>query len=380
MPTQFFDTIREQTETYIEFLCNICAFEAKATDKTTIDAMLSYISEFASQQGFCVTRTAMEACGDFLCIDLNKGAQKGCVFLAHTDTVHEKGAFGSNPVIRLQDRIIAPGSIDCKGGIAIALLAMKALAQNGYRKHVRLLLTSDEEMSNALGGQAEIDYFTQMCEGFPYAINCETTEKDEVVISRKGIFKYRMDIIGSGGHSGIHYFSCKNPIEEAAHKILAFRSESSADGVTYSCNIIRGGTYPNIIPDQCSLTVDVRVKRYADMQRAEETVGRIASASYIGDTRTTLTCLSKRPPMEKNEETDALFERLLAVCHKYDLGSLTPIESGGGSDSCYTQAAGIPSICGMGGSGAFCHTNREYILTASVPLRAKILAAFLCEE
>jgi len=380
MPTQFFDTIREQTETFIEFLCNICAFEAKATDKTTIDAMLSYISEFASKQGFCVTRTAMEVCGDFLCIDLNRGAQKGCVFLAHTDTVHEKGAFGPNPVTRLQDRIIAPGSIDCKGGIAIALLAMKALAQNGYRKHVRLLLTSDEEMSNALGGQAEIDYFTQMCEGFPYAINCETTEKDEVVISRKGIIKYRMDITGIGGHSGIHYFSCKNPIEEAAHKILAFRSESSADGVTYSCNIIRGGTYPNIIPDQCSLTVDVRVKRYADMQRAEETVANIAFASYIGDTRTTLTCLSKRPPMEKNERTEALFERLLAVCHKYDLGSLTPIASGGGSDSCYTQAAGIPSICGMGGSGAFCHTNREYILTASVPLRAKILTAFLCEE
>ena len=102
--------------------------------------------------------------------------------------------------------------------------------------------------------------------------------------------------------------------------------------------------------------------------------------SFLGDTTATVTRISKRPPMEPNPDTDALFQSLLAVCRKYDLGSLTPVESGGGSDSCYTQAAGIPSICGMGGCGAFCHTEREYILTASVPLRAKILTAFLTEE
>ena len=83
---------------------------------------------------------------------------------------------------------------------------------------------------------------------------------------------------------------------------------------------------------------------------------------------------------KKNPATMTLFENLLAICHKYGLGSLTPVESGGGSDSCYTQAAGIPSICGMGGCGEFCHTNKEYILTESIPLRAKILTAFLTEE
>jgi hypothetical protein len=49
-----------------------------------------------------------------------------------------KGIFGANPVTRLQDRIIAPGAIDCKGGIAIALLTMKALKKHGYKKHLRL--------------------------------------------------------------------------------------------------------------------------------------------------------------------------------------------------------------------------------------------------
>lgn len=376
---QIFETIEAELPKYIDFLCKICSYEAKANDKQTIDAMMDYVTEFAQTEGFAVTRKAMEKCGDFLCIDLNEEAEKGCAFLSHTDTVHEKGIFGENPVTRLDDRIIAPGVIDCKGGIAIAMLAMKALHHHGYDKHLRLLLTSDEEVSNILGGQEELDFFTSRCAGFPYAINCETSEKDEVVISRKGIIKCRIDIQGIGGHSGIHYFECKNAIAEAAHKIIALEGQSRPGGITYSCNLIQGGILPNIIPDSCSVTVDIRVPRHADIETAENTLCHIAETSYIGGTSAALVPISKRPPMEKNPATDELFANLLAVCRKYDLGSLTPVESGGGSDSCYTQAAGIPSICGMGGCGGFCHTNKEYILTESIPLRSKILAAFLAE-
>jgi len=372
-----FQTIDTHLETYLDFLCNICAFEAKADNIETINDLITYIATFAEAEGFQTARTKMERCGDFLTIDLNSGAEKGCIFMAHTDTVHEKGIFGEPPVTRLSDRIIAPGAIDCKGGIAIALLAMKALQQQGYKKHLRLLLNSDEEISNVLGGQEEFAFFKTQCEGFPYAINCETSEKDEVVISRKGILKCRIDIKGVGGHSGIHYFECKNAIAEAAHKLLALENKSCPGGITYSCNIISGGTVSNIIPAACTLTVDVRVPRYADMAVAEATVRQITQTAFIEGTSASLTVLSKRPPMEKNPQTMALFDALLHTCHRYGLGTLTPVESGGGSDSCYTQANGVTSICGLGGCGEFCHTNKEYILTDSVPLRAKLLAAFL---
>ncbi len=380
MHTKLIETIESNFEKYLHFLCSICSFEARAKDKETIDRMMDYIADFAQSEGFQTTRTAMESCGDFLCIDMNAGAKKGCAFMAHTDTVHDKGVFGDHPVTRLPDRIIAPGVIDCKGGIAIALLTMKTLLESGYSKHLRLLLTSDEEISNILGGQAEVAYFRDNCAGFPYAVNCETSEKDEVVISRKGILKYRIDIQGVGGHSGIHYFDCKNAVEEAAHKIIALHSKSCKGGITYSCNIIEGGSVPNIIPEHCSVTVDVRVPRHGDMEEAEQTVAEIAEKSFLGGTTAAVTRISKRPPMEKNPETMALFNKLLAVCHKYGLGSLTPVESGGGSDSCYTQAAGIPSICGMGACGEFCHTGKEYALIDSISLRAKILTMFLLED
>lgn len=376
---QIMRSVENHFDKYIDFLCEIFAFEARAKDKETIDSMADYISAFSRSEGFQVKRTPMDACGDFLTIEINEGAPKGSLFLAHMDTVHEKGAFGQHPVHVGKDRITGPGIIDCKGGIAIVLLAMKALKENGYTKHLRLLLTSDEEISNTLGGDKEVRFIQDSAAGFPYAINCETSEKDEVVVSRKGICKYQIDIQGVSGHSGIHYFECKNPVEEAAHKILALHSKSQPGGITYSCNIIHGGILENIIPQTCTIHVDVRFPLRSDLDEIEHTIAQIVNTSFVEGTSSSLTSVSKRPPMEKNDATEALFEKLLGICRKYNLGSLTPIESGGGSDSCYTQAAGIPSICGMGACGEFCHTNKEYVLTDTISLRAKILSAFLTE-
>ena len=141
------------------------------------------------------------------------------------DTVHEKGIFGEPPVRVDENRIYGPGVIDCKGGITIALLTMKALLDSGFDKHVRLILTSDEEISNILGGPEEIRFIQESAAGFPCAINCETAERDEVVIARKGVLKYRLDIKGVSGHAGKHYFTSKNAIFEAAHKIIALHEK-----------------------------------------------------------------------------------------------------------------------------------------------------------
>ena len=144
--------------------------------------------------------------------------------------------------------------------------------------------------------------------------------------------------------------------------------------------MITAGNAPNSIPDSCTVTVDIRAATPEAIQTVNDTVARIANTSYIGGTHCDAELLSIRPPMSPSQETQALFEKILAACHKYDLGTLTPMEAGGGSDSCYTQAAGVTSICGFGASGKYQHTNKEYLDKSSIPLRAKILAAYLFEE
>lgn len=378
--TTIFGKITEYEEKYVNFLKDICSFEATAYDKETIDEMIKYIKAFAEKEGMTATVTSFENLGDFLSIDINEGNDKGAVFLAHTDTVHKKGIFGY-PAVKVDGNcLIAPGAVDCKGGIAVALLAMKALLDSGYKKHARLILTSDEEVSTILGGEKEIEFFKENTQGFPYALNCEVTENDEVVVSRKGILKYKIKVIGKGGHSGIQYFDCVNPVLEASRKIVALEEKSQRGSITYSCNVISAGTTSNVIPDTCSFTIDVRVVKNEDMKIAKETVKTIAEKSFIGNTTSEITLSSARPPMEKNGKSMALFDKLNNISIKNGLGELTHVESGGGSDSAYTQMAGVTSLCGLGPSGKYYHTNRELVFLDTVTKRAKLLSCLLVED
>ncbi len=379
MDKELFNFIDSVAEEYIDFLKYICSFEATAKEKTELDKMVDYIEKFALSKGFSVKRTSLDECGDFLTIDTNAGAEKGNIFLAHMDTVHKKGAFGY-PCVRIENgRMVGPGTIDCKGGIAIALLAMDALKEHGFKKHTRLILTSDEEISNVLGGEAEQKFFKDSVKGFKNALNCEVSREDEIVVSRKGILRKEITIKGKGGHSGIDYFRASSAVLEAAYKIVQLEKNSEVGKVTYNCSVINGGSAPNCIPDECSFIVDIRVVNQQDMEKAEKLVQEIIETSYVEGTTSSARTISSRIPMLRNADTEMLFEKMQKISQKYDLGNLVPVESGGGSDSAYTQAAGVPSLCGLGGTGDFCHTNKEYIDLDSITKRAKLLAAF-CSE
>lgn len=374
-----FYCISENMAKYLSFWENICNIEGTAADKAQIDLLADKITDFAVGEGFYVTRIPFENCGDYLVIDTFPSAEKGCAFMAHTDTVHKIGSFGTPAVRREGDILCGPGVIDCKGGVAIALLAMKALKENGHDKNLRLLLTTDEEMSNSLSGQKGIETVKSYLSGYKAAFNCEVGREDEVVVSRKGILRAIIEIKGVSAHSGIDYVKGVSAVREAAYKIIELESKSDPDDITYNCGIISGGTRPNIVPDKCDITVDVRVRDSDGMARAERVLREITEKSFVEGTSSTLKPISRREAMLRNEDTERLFGILCDTAKKYDLGSLTAVESGGGSDSAYSQLAGVPSVCAIGACGDFCHTTREFAYISSLEKQAKLLSATIVE-
>lgn len=370
-----FRTIENDEAKYIKFWEDICNIETISNDKEALDGLVDFVQEFALAEGFAVKRTPFEKCGDFLTVDMNGGAEKGYMFLAHMDTVHVKGKFGYPPVKIEGNKMIGPGVIDCKGGIAIALLVMKSLKELGYDKHLRLILTSDEEISNSLGGEEEIEFIRDAASGFQGAFNCEVGRDGEVVVSRKGILRVRIHITGKPSHSGIDYFAGVSAVREAAYKLIELETKSEEGATTYNCGIIQGGDIINIVPAKCTMSVDVRVNSVEDMDAAYEVIKKVTEKSYVEGSKAVLEIISKRLPMMRTKETNELFEKLRQVSLANGLGDLIPIESGGGSDSAYTQLAGVPSVCAVGTCGDYCHTVNEYAEIDSLVKRAKLLAA-----
>ena len=259
------------------------------------------------------------------------------------------------------------------------LLCMAALRGSGYDRCARLLLTSDEEISDSLGGERELELIRESAKGFPFALNCEVGRPGEAVVSRKGIYRCRIDIKGISSHAGIDYFAGRSAVREAAEKIIALESQSRQGGTTYNCTCISGGSVPNIVPDECSFIIDARVNTDEAMREAVDFITSVAEKSFVGGTSGSVTKISSRAPMLRTPEVDRLFAAVNAVSQKYGLGALTPVESGGGSDSAYTQQAGVPTLDALGTAGDHCHTTREFAYISSLGDRAKLLAAFICE-
>jgi glutamate carboxypeptidase len=81
-----------------------------------------------------------------------------------------------------------------------------------------------------------------------------------------------------------------------------------------------------------------------------------------------------RPPMEESAGALALYETTRAIAAKqgYDLPKQ---HRGGGSDGNFTAAMGIPTLDGLGCSGAGAHAEFEHILWEELAPRT----ATLCE-
>ena len=370
-----FREIEKEEAKYIKFWENISNIETVSDDKEALDGLVDFIQAFAVSEGFSVQRTPFEKCGDFLTIDMNEGAEKGYMFLAHMDTVHEKGKFGYPPVRIEENKMMGPGVLDCKGCIAVALLAMKSLKTLGYDKHLRLMLTSDEEINNSLGGTKELEFIKNTVAGFKGAFNCEVGRKGGVVVARKGILSLRIHIVGKSAHAGVDYFSGVSAIREAAYKIIELESKSKEGATTYNCGIIQGGDMFNIVPENCTISVDVRVKSLDEMETAYKVVEEVTAKSFVKGSRAELQVVSRRMPMIRTKETNELFDKLREVSLTNGLGDLIPIETGGGSDSAYVQLAGVPSVCAVGVCGDYCHTVNEYAEIDSLVKRAKLLVA-----
>ncbi len=360
---------------YLQFWRDICMMETPSHDKAALNEQADFIEEFCKARGLCVARESYERAGDSLLVELAGDAQKApVVLLAHMDTVHEKGAFGNPPVREENGILYGPGVFDCKGGIAVCLLAMQALAEAGVaHRTVKLILNSDEE-NGTFVGDAGVAFMKKAASGACAAFNAEAGRADSLTVGRKGIISANIKVSGVAGHAGNAYFSSASAIREAAHKIIELEAQSDED-VTYNCGIIRGGSARNIVAAECEISVDIRFWNAEQQKRALETLARVTQHTHVAGCTALWELNHVRPAMEHTAENEALFETVREVAKSLKLDPLAGLTRGGGSDSAYTVEIGIPTVCSMGTVGRYEHTVREEADIHTLGERALLMAA-----
>jgi glutamate carboxypeptidase len=177
-------------------------------------------------------------------------------------------------------------------------------------------------------------------------------------------------------HSGARHQDGRSAIKEMARQVLAIEGMTDyARGITTTVGMINGGTAPNVIPQHCSISADLRVR--------DAGTGRELEAKILGlqpfdkDVKVTVTGGMNRPPFEKTPAIEALLQHAQGVARGIGFELADTDMTGGGSDGNFTAALGVATLDGLGIDGDGAHTEWEHALISSIEPRLRLMRGLL---
>lgn len=367
--------LRDHVDDMLADLIKLIELESPTLHKASVDALGAVLADELRGLGAAVEVVPKAEVGDVLRARWNPGPG-GVVILSHMDTVWAVGTVAGRPTRVEGNRVYGVGAMDMKGGIVIALWALRALRELNLfpAQPISYMLNSDEE-TGSLHSAVEIE--TEALSHNTVFVT-EPPQDGKYKTERKGVSHYSITAKGRAAHAGADHARGINAIEEMAHQILAVQAMTDyAIGTTANVGVIKGGTRGNVVPAEASIEINVRARSRANATAIHE---RIMSLRAVHpEAELVIDGGIGVPPMERTPEIAALFKRAQGLAA--DMGiAIDEGSTGGGSDGNKTAALGVPTLDGMGIVGDGGHAINEYGEIDSMPERAAIMAAMLRED
>lgn len=347
--------------------------DSPSTDKAHMDKFAGLVARKWEELGAEVTILEQAKQGNHVKAEWGQG-DENILLLCHMDTVWDVGETKKRP-FRVEDgKAYGPGVYDMKAGIVQAIFAVKTLQDLGLApgKRIVVLHNSDEE----IGSPWSRPVIEEEARKAAAVLVLEPTALGGSLKTwRKGVGSFTVSIKGRAAHAGADYEKGVSAITEAAHQILRLHGFTDLDaGTTVNVGVINAGTRPNVIAEQATLQVDLRVKT---MDAANQVIPKILGLEPVHP-EITLEVKGElnRPPMERTEGNLRLFRLAQEIGREMGL-ELTESGTGGGSDGNFTSALGIPTLDGLGAVGDGAHALTEHVILSSLPERAAIVAGLL---
>jgi glutamate carboxypeptidase len=357
----------------LDLTARLARIESPSHDKSAVDRCGAALEPLLRDLGGRVERLPQASAGDHWRAEFGTGPRR-ILLLTHLDTVWDHGQTKRMPVEVRDGRLYGPGVYDMKGGVAIGVLAIKALAALGLGPAARvvLLCTSDEEVGS---GTSRALIEAEAVQSEAVLVLEPALGAGAVKTSRKGVGVFTVTVDGVSAHAGAAPGSGASAILEMAHQVIALHAMQDAPrGVSLNVGLVAGGTRSNVVPEQATAEVDVRLATREDAGRLERAIRGLTPVDPR--TRITVTGAINRPPMERTAGVAALYATARAVAAEMGL-DLEEGGTGGASDGNFTAGLGVPTLDGLGAVGDGAHALHEHVLVSSLAERAALLAGLI---
>ncbi|MEY2766470.1 MAG: hypothetical protein RI912_132 [Actinomycetota bacterium] len=299
------------------------------------------------------------------------GGEPRVLILGHHDTVHPAGTLAARPFSVTGGIAAGPGVFDMKAGIVQAIHAVAALAD---RSGVEILLSCDEEIGSR-ESRALIEERARAC-GSVLVLE-PSADGGALKTGRKGTGTFEVRVRGRASHAGLEPEKGINSLVELANlipQIVAIADPSR--GTTVTPTVASAGTADNVVPENASCFVDVRVAVPEEKPRVEAAMAALRGS--VPGTEIEVLGGIGRPPM--HESAAAVLMGIAAqVAAEAGIENLDGVVVGGGSDGNFTAAVGVQTLDGLGAVGGGAHSADEHVVVAEMPHRATLIAG-LCQR
>jgi glutamate carboxypeptidase len=374
---RYFDQSRDRMVKTVRELVEI---ESPSDNKHAVDRIAKFLASNFATLGGHIRFHRSDNFGDSLQVDFagtraNSANRNAVLLLGHYDTVYPLGTLAKMPCKIEDGRLLGPGVLDMKSGIALILHAIEALQtwHGELPRPVTVFLVSDEEVGS-YSSRKITESLAKQSAGV-LVLEPAAGLRGAVKTARKGVGEYKLSVKGVAAHAGLDPGKGHSAILELARQIaIVAKLNDLPQGWSVNPGVIEGGTRTNVIAAEASVRFDVRIKR------AKQAIGidcKLRSLQAFDKyCKLEMTGSINRMPMERTSGVAALYKRAQNIAGTIGW-KLEEAAVGGGSDGNFTAAMGIPTLDGMGGVGEGAHAVHEYILVSELPRRALLLAGMI---
>lgn len=246
---------------------------AKLCDIESVSGNEARLADAIEQELGELAHLRIDRDGDTVIARTDLGRPERVVIAGHLDTVP---VAGNLPVRRQGDHIWGRGTVDMKGGVAVALrLAAHVRRPN---RDVTYVFYDNEEVESDKNGLGRVAAAHPDWLAGTFAILMEPTSAT-VEGGCNGTMQINVTVRGRAAHSA-RWWVGSNAIHSAGRVLDRLRSyepaEVEVDGLTYREGLsavgIRGGIAGNVIPDECVIAINFRFAPSRSEEEAQEHV------------------------------------------------------------------------------------------------------------
>ena len=309
------------------------------------------------------------------------GRKPALLFVCHLDVVdpgEESWEHSPFAAVQQDGRMYGRGTTDMKGGIASVVTAICEAVDSGVTLHGDIIFaaTAGEETDSA-----GVERFMQDRAWLPPLAGVVVPEPTDlaVVTAHRGLFWLKITTRGQAVHSsmperGVNAInSMKHVLDELDRYRIPFEPHPRLGKCSMSVNTIQGGAAMNMVPDRCTLGVDIRTLPGQDHDAIRSDIERI-----LAKLKTTAPPFDAELAIERSVqamETDPACPFVKAFCSTVGV-DLTNV-AGYTTDAPHLVPLGVPIVIYGPGKPKMCHQVDEYIDIADLEKGADVFARII---